>query len=102
MPKEFTPQEIEDTLRLFNITGIARIGGLGGAYRHTNPKENVLTLKKAYELFDETSKVGKRGRNFVIDALVSIEERNSDLKQMIQDTYKELLNVTQDKDLIES
>lgn len=102
MPKEFTPQEINDTLRLFNITGIARIERLGGAYRHATPKENVQILKQAYNLFDETTTSGNRGRNFVISALTSIEERNSDLKPLIQETYKELLNVTQDKALIES
>ena len=102
MPKEFTPQEIDDTLRLFNITGIGRMERLGGAYQHKTPKENVEILKDAYHLLDETTTAGNRGRNFVISALASIEERNFDLKPLIQDTYKELLNVTQDKALIES
>ena len=75
---------------------------LGGAYQHKTPKENVAVLKNAYTQFDETTTAGNRGRNFVISALASIEERNSDLKPLIQDTYKELLNVTQDKALIES
>ena len=102
MPKELTPQEIDNTLRLFNITGIARIERLAGAYKHTTPKEHVEILKQAYNLFDETTTSGNRGRNLVISALSSIEERNSDLKPLIQDTYKELLNVTQGKELIES
>ena len=102
MPQSFTPQEIDDTLRLFNITGIGRMERLGGAYQHKTPKENVQILKQAYNLFDETTTAGNRGRSFVIATLASIEERNSDLKPLIQDTYKELLNITQDKELIES
>ena len=102
MPKEFTPQEIDDTLRLFNITGIGRMERLGGAYQHKTPKENVAVLKNAYTQFDETTKAGNRGRDFVIRTLASIEERNPKLKPFIQETYNDLLDITKDKNLVES
>ena len=102
MPKNFTPQEIEDTLRLFNITGIGRIEDLEGAYKHKNSKENVETLKKAYALFDETTQAGNRGRDYIISTLSSIEGRNPNLKSLIQQTYKDLLKITKDTDLIDS
>ena len=102
MPKEFSPQEIDDTLRLFNITGISRIERLGGAYQHKTPKENIFTLKKAYSLMDETTKSGYRGKEFIIRTLATIEERNLNHKELIQKTYKELLDITKDKKLINS
>lgn len=102
MPKEFTPQETEDTLRLFNVTGITRMERLGGAYKHPTSKENVEILKDAYSLFDETTKSGNRGRNYIITALSSIEERNPDLKPLVQTTFDELLGVTKDNILRES
>ena len=102
MPKEFTPQETEDTLRLFNVTGITRMERLGGAYKHPTSKENVEILKDAYSLFDETTKSGNRGRNYIITALSSIEERNPDLKPLVQTTFDELLGVTKDNTLRES
>ena len=102
MPKEFTPQETEDTLRLFNVTGITRMERLGGAYKHPTSKENVEILKDAYSLFDETTKSGNRGRNYIITALSSIEERNPDLKPLVQTTFDELLGVTKDSILRES
>ena len=102
MPKEFTPQEIDDTLRLFNITGIGRMERLGGAYQHKTPKENVAVLKNAYTQFDETTASGNRGKNFIITTLASIEERNPKLKPFIQETYKDLLDITKDKNLVES
>ena len=102
MPKEFTPQEIDDTLRLFNITGIGRMERLGGAYQHKTPKENVAVLKNAYTQFDETTASGNRGRDFVIRTLASIEERNPKLKPFIQETYNDLLDITKDKNLVES
>ena len=54
MPKELLPQEIDNTLRLFNITGIVRIERLAGTYQHITPKENVEILKEAYHLLEET------------------------------------------------
>lgn len=102
MPKEFTPQETEDTLRLFNVTGITRMERLGGAYKHPTSKENLEILKDAYSLFDETTKSGNRGRNYIITALSSIEERNPDLKPLVQTTFDELLGVTKDNTLRES
>ena len=71
-------------------------------YEHKTPKENVAILKNAYTQFDETTKIGNRGRGFVISTLSAIEERNPKLKPIIQDTFKELLNVTKDENLIES
>ncbi len=102
MPKEFTPQETEDTLRLFNVTGITRIERLGGAYKPKTLKENVETLKDVYSLFDETTKSGNRGRNYIITALSSIEERHPDLKPLVQTTFDELSEVTKDNTLRES
>ncbi len=102
MPKSFTPQEIDDTLRLFNITGIGRIERLAGAYQHKTPKENIKILKEAYHLFDESTIAGNRGRSFVIETLASIEERNPDLKPLIQNTFQELLKNTKNENLIES
>ena len=83
MPKEFTPQEIDDTLRLFNITGISRIERLGGVYQYKTPKENVAILKNAYTLFDETTASGNRGRDFVIRTLAALEDRNPKLKPFL-------------------
>lgn len=103
IPKNFSPQEIDDTLRLFNITGIHRIEKLpGSVYEHTTSKENIEILKNVYSLFDETSKIGNRGRNFVIMTLGVIEERKPEFKPLIQNTYKELLDITKDKKLKEA
>ena len=102
MPKKFTPQEIDDTLRLFNITGISRIERLGGVYQHKSPKENVAILKNAYTLFDETTASGNRGRDFVIRTLAALEDRNPKLKPFIQETYKNLSSITKDKKLLEA
>jgi len=102
MPKKFTPQEIDDTLRLFNITGISRIERLGGVYQHKSPKENVAILKNAYTLFDETTASGNRGRDFVIRTLAALEDRNPKLKPFIQETYKDLSSITKDKKLLEA
>ena len=102
MAKEFLPQEIDDALRLFNITGIYRIEKLGGIYKQNVAKEDIATLKKAYILFDETNKVGHRGRNLIISTLASFEEKNPKLKTFIKEAFKELLAITKDEKLIET
>lgn len=98
MPPNLSPQEIEDTLRLFNITGIGRIEQLL-VYKPSIQKENVEVLKKAYSLFDETTKSGNRGRSFVIQVLSSMVEENPKLKSLVQNTYDDLLKITKDEEL---
>ncbi|MBQ7764600.1 hypothetical protein IJ384_04440 [bacterium] len=86
--------EIRDVLRLFNITGIKRIEMLSGVYRHKSPESRIDILEKAYKSFSEETVPGIRGKGFVIEVLSTLRERNPELKEKINTTYKSLLEDT--------
>mgnify|MGYP007070314079 CR=1 FL=1 len=94
MPKNIRGQELEDTLKLFDITGITRMERLGGVYRHKTPEERIDILKEAYKTFDETNASGNRAKSFIITVLSNIEERNPEHKSKISEVYDELYKVT--------